>query len=237
MFYNIIMKKFLLINIVFFCVFICFSLDKFYQKRMEMVKYQIEARGVKNKKVLDAMKAVLRHKFVPEKIIEYSYDDRPLPIGNGQTISQPYIVALMTDLLGLKSDYKVLEIGTGSGYQAAVLSKIIKEVYTVEIYKELSDQAKKRFEDFGYNNIYCMNADGYYGWEDKGPFDAIIVTCAAGYVPPPLIKQLKVGGVLVIPVGEPFRVQNLLLIRKVSEEKIITEIITEVIFVPLLRKE
>lgn len=229
-------------TVSFFLLFIFLILsvnssDEFLQDRLLMVKHQIENRGIKERKVLDAMKKIQRHLFVPDDLKNNAYEDRPLPIGWGQTISQPYIVALMTELLNVNKESRVLEIGTGSGYQAAILSEIVKEVYTVEIFKELSSSAAEKFKNQKLANIYTLHADGYYGWEEKAPFDAIIVTCAAGFVPPPLIKQLKVGGVMAIPVGQPFRVQNLLLVKKLSEEKVETEVVTEVIFVPLIRSE
>ncbi len=209
--------------------------DNYQKLRDKMVTEQIENRGIKNKDVLKSMRMVQRDLFVPQDIKNFAYEDRPLPIGYGQTISQPYIVALMTELLELKYKDKVLEIGTGSGYQAAILSQIVEEVYTIEIYKELAEQAKERFKSLNYNNIKTLNADGYYGWEEKGPFDAIIVTCAPSFVPPPLIQQLKVGGLMVIPVGPPFTIQKLLLIKKIDENKVITEDILSVSFVPLIR--
>lgn len=228
------MKKIILIFFILILLF-SFSEDEFKIKRLSMVKTQIESRGITDKRVLNALKEVPRHLFVPEEQKKHAYEDRPLPIGFGQTISQPYIVALMTELLQLNENSKVLEIGTGSGYQAAILSKIVKEVYTIEIYAELAEKAKERFKKLGYTNIFTLNADGYYGWKEKAPFDGIIVTCAASFIPPPLLKQLKIGGIMVIPVGKPFTVQNLLLVKKISDEKIITEVITEVIFVPLIR--
>lgn len=209
--------------------------DDYQKLRDKMVTEQIENRGIKNKEVLRSMKSVQRDFFVPQDNKKFAYEDRPLPIGYGQTISQPYIVALMTELLDLKYKNKVLEIGTGSGYQAAILSQIVEEVYTIEIYKELSEQAKEKFKKLKYNNIKMLNADGYYGWEEKGPFDAIIVTCAPSFIPPPLIQQLKVGGLMVIPVGPPFTIQKLLLIKKIDENKVITEEICSVTFVPLIR--
>jgi len=210
--------------------------EQVYQKKREkMVTEQIEARGVKDKKVLDAMRKVPRHKFVSDEYKSYAYQDRPLPIECGQTISQPYIVGLMSELLKPKKGDKVLEVGTGSGYQAAVLSLIVKKVYTIEIFEKLGTSAKKRLKDLGYNNVEIKIADGYYGWKENAPFDCIIVTCAAGYVPPPLLEQLKEGGRMCIPVGAPFLVQTLMLIEK-KEGKIISHSICPVRFVPLLGK-
>ncbi len=209
---------------------------KYRKEREQMVKIQIENRGIRDSTVLSAMKEVPRHIFVPKLYRMFSYNDRPLSIGYGQTISQPYIVALMTELLKLNKDSKALEVGTGSGYQAAVLSKIVKEVYTIEIIEELYSRTNKVLKKAGYDSIKTKFGDGYYGWKKYAPYDAIIVTCAAEFVPPPLIKQLKIGGIICIPVGPPFRVQNLLKITKKSEELIETEVITQVRFVPLIRK-
>ncbi|MBC8526765.1 MAG: protein-L-isoaspartate(D-aspartate) O-methyltransferase [Candidatus Cloacimonetes bacterium] len=212
------------------------SETKYKKERDWMVKIQIENRGIKDTTVLSAMKDVPRHIFVPKLYRMFSYEDRPLPIGYGQTISQPYIVALMTELLKLNKDSKALEVGTGSGYQAAILSKIAKKVYTIEIIEELHIKTNKVLEKAGYDTIKTKFGDGYYGWEECAPYDAIIVTCAAEFVPPPLIKQLKIGGIMCIPVGPPFRVQNLLVITKKSEELLETKVITQVRFVPLIRK-
>jgi len=183
-------------------------------QREKMVADQIVARGVKDEKVLFSMGTVPRHKFVSEDLINSAYEDRPLPIGLGQTISQPYIVALMTQLLGLGEKDKVLEVGTGSGYQAAILSGIVKEVYTIEIFEELGTMAGKRLRDLGYHNVKVKVADGYYGWPEEALFDAIIVTCAATHIPPPLIEQLKDGGTMCIPVGSVFWTQNLMLVER-----------------------
>lgn len=211
--------------------------DSYSQKRARMVHYQLRLRDVKDDTVLNVMARVPRHLFVPKKIEKYAYEDRPLAIGYGQTISQPYIVAYMTELLSLNKNSKVLEIGTGSGYQAAILAEIAKEVYTIEIVEPLYQRSKELFDKLGYKNIYSKIGDGYYGWEEKGPYDGIIVTCAAEFVPPSLVRQLKTGGIICIPVGPLFGVQNLLLIRKRSEDQIETEIICQVRFVPLTRKK
>jgi len=208
----------------------------FKEKRLRMVKNQIQLRGIKDKDVIYAMKTVPRHKFVPDKYKNLAYMDRPLPIGYGQTISQPYIVALMTSLLDVKKEDKILEIGTGSGYQAAILSRIASKVYSVEIIKELHQKSTAIFKNLKYNNVKTLHADGYYGWNKYAPYDGIIVTCASELIPPPLIKQLKIGGKMCIPVGPPFRIQRLLLIKKTSPEKYKTEVITSVRFVPMLRK-
>ena len=213
----------------------CFAQNDSYRKEREaMVKQQIEHRGINNQPTLKAMTAVPRHKFVPPNLIEHAYEDRPLPIGYGQTISQPYIVAYMTAAIDPKPDHKVLEIGTGSGYQAAVLSEIVSEVYTIEIITGLYETASKRLHDLDYKNVTCKNADGYYGWKEHAPFDAIVVTAAAEYIPPPLIRQLKDGGKMIIPVGSPFLNQNLILVEKQGED-ITTKTLLPVLFVPFKR--
>ena len=183
--------------------------------------------------VLGSLAAVERHRFVPRERIPSAYENRPLPIGYGQTISQPYIVALMTDLLDPQPDDVVLEIGTGSAYQAAVLSGLVARVYTIEIVEPLADQARARLEDLGYDNVVAKLGDGYFGWEEHAPFDSIIVTAAATHVPPPLIEQLKPGGRMVIPVGGRFTAQWLLLIEKGEDGDIVTRQIAAVRFVPL----
>lgn len=183
-------------------------------------------------RVMQALATVPRHEFVPVLLSDIAYRNRPLPIGHGQTISQPYIVAIMTDLLNVKSDDKVLEIGTGSGYQAAILAELVDEVYTIEIIKPLANEAKQRLQTLGYKNISVKLGDGYYGWQEHAPFDAIIVTAAASHVPPSLIKQLKIGGRMVIPVGSRFMPQELLLINKDKQGKVTTKQIIPVSFVP-----
>lgn len=184
-------------------------------EREEMVSQQIEARGIANKLVLKAMRNVQRHKFVPEDMRRYAYEDRPLPIGEDQTISQPYIVALMTELLGFRGGEKVLEIGTGSGYQAAVLAEVVAEVYTIEIVESLARTAEKRLAGLGYRNIAVRFGDGYKGWEEHAPFDGVIVTCAPDHIPQPLVDQLRLGGRMVIPVGD--RYQELVLLVKTAD--------------------
>jgi len=187
-------------------------------------------------RVMMAMGKVPRHEFVPLHERPYAYLNRPLPIGHGQTISQPYIVAVMTDLLRPEPDQRVLEIGTGSGYQAAILAELVKEVYSIEIIEPLGEEAKQRLARLGYKNITIKIGDGYYGWPEKAPFDAIVVTAAASHIPPPLIKQLKVGGRMVIPVGSQFMTQELLLVTKGKDNKITTRQILPVRFVPLTGK-
>lgn len=186
-----------------------------------------------DERVLRVLATVPRHEFVPPAQTRHAYENRPLPIGAGQTISQPYIVALMTDLVAPRADHVVLEIGTGSGYQAAVLSHLVEHVYTIEIIEQLSDQASARFDRLGYDNVTTRLADGYFGWEEHAPYDAIVVTAAASHVPRPLIDQLRPGGFMVIPVGERFATQQLLLIGKSADGGIVTRQIATVRFVPL----
>ena len=182
--------------------------------RRQMVEEQIIARGIKDSNVIKAMLEVERHKFVPKEYEKYAYIDGPLPIGEEQTISQPYIVALMTEVLQLKGGEKVLEIGTGSGYQSAILSLIAKEVYTIEIIPSLAKSAQERLESLGYKNVYVKCGDGFLGWPEKAPFDGIIITCAAPRVPEPLIEQLAEGGRIVMPEGDEF--QMLVLYKKIK---------------------
>ena len=183
--------------------------------------------------VMAAMDAVPRHEFVPEKLHAVAYANRPLPVGHGQTISQPYIVALMTDLLEVDGDDVVFEVGTGSGYQAAVLAELARQVYTMEIVEPLALAARERLSRLGYGNVEARFADGYYGWPEKGPFDAVIVTAAVNHIPPPLVEQLRPGGRLVVPVGERFTVQHLLLVHKLDDERVTVRQILPVRFVPL----
>jgi len=195
--------------------------------------YRETGRQAFDPRVMKTMASIERHQFVPDDLESSAYENRPLPIGYGQTISQPYIVALMTDLLELDGNDVVLEIGTGSGYQAAILSNLVKEVYTIEIIAPLAELAKTRLSRLGFNNVTTRLADGYYGWEEQAPFDAIVVTAAAGQVPPPLIDQLRPGGRMVIPVGSRFFVQQLLLVQKAMDGKVKTRQILPVRFVPL----
>ena len=184
-------------------------------------------------KVMDAMRKVPRHEFVPRQVRDIAYENRPLPIGYGQTISQPYIVALMTDLLEPKPQQKVLEVGTGSGYQAAILAQLVAEVYTIEIIEPLGNEARERLKRLNYRNVHVRIGDGYYGWKEHGPYDGIVVTAAASHIPPPLIQQLKPGGRMVIPVGSRFMVQQLVLVEKDAKGKLTTRQILPVRFVPL----
>ena len=203
------------------------------EERKRMVEEQIRARGVTNHLVLEAMRRVPRHKFVEARLQSEAYDDHPLPIGYGQTISQPYIVALMTELLELKAGEKVLEIGTGSGYQAAVLAAQTTNVYTMEIVKPLYEQAAKRLRDAGLPENHVRHGDGYFGWEEHATFDAIIVTAAADHIPPPLLKQLCTGGRMVIPIGPIHATQRLVIVKKDRDGKVKTRSVLPVRFVPL----
>jgi len=205
----------------------------FTAMRERMVEDQITRRGVRDKDVVRAISSVPRHRFVPRGLMSGGYDDTPLPIGYGQTISQPYIVAYMTEIIKVDRGDTVLEIGTGSGYQAAVLSAVAKKVYTIEIIPQLAESASLRLEKLGYKNVTVRHADGYYGWREHAPFDAIIVTAAAGHIPPPLLKQLKPGGRMVIPVGGPFMIQSLVLVKKDRAGRITTRNLMAVRFVPL----
>jgi protein-L-isoaspartate(D-aspartate) O-methyltransferase len=190
-------------------------------------------RGALDPRVLKAMGTVPRHAFVPERLRDEAYENRPLPIGHGQTISQPYIVALMTDLVEPEPGDVVLEVGTGSGYQAAVLAGLVGSLYTVEIIPALAESARERLKRLGYDNVTVIRADGYYGWEEAAPFDGIVVTAAASHIPPPLIRQLKPGGVMVIPVGGPFMVQELIRVTKDASGRTRSEHLLPVRFVPL----
>lgn len=207
--------------------------DDFALLRENMVQSQIEARGVKDARVLSALRKVERHKFVPPSVRRLAYMDSPLPIGHGQTISQPYIVALMTELCQLKPGDRVLEIGTGSGYQAAILAELAEEIYTIEILPTLASRAAALLEKMGYRNIKVKCGDGYLGWPEYAPFDAIIVTCAPNEVPELLLEQLAEGARLVIPVGDTY--QELKLIVK-KQGRLEERSVLPVIFVPMIRK-
>ena len=202
-------------------------------RRLQMVTDQIAARGVTDERVLAALRDVPRHLFVPPAMRSQAYEDHPLPIGHGQTISQPYIVAYMTEVLRLKPTSRVLEVGTGSGYQAAVLGKVAGQVYTVEILAPLAESARKTLASLGYTNVHVRVGDGFAGWPEHAPFDAIMVTAAPEEVPPPLIEQLAVGGRLVVPVGRV--VQQLTLVEK-TPKGLVTERKMPVRFVPLVRQ-
>ena len=215
--------------------------NEFIEIRNRMVTTTIERpwdgrARVKDESVLAAIRSVPRHAFVPLNIRRRAYADSPLPIGHGQTISQPYIVALMTELLELTPESKVLEIGTGSGYQAAVLAHLTRHVYTIEIIKPLAERAARTLREQGYAEVKTRRADGYFGWKEEAPFDAIIVTCAAGHLPPPLWEQLKNGGRIAIPIGGQHELQRLVVVTKTPEGKRRSRTVTAVRFVPLTRE-
>jgi len=206
--------------------------DPYALKRQAMIRNDIEGRGVKDKRVIEVMGRIPRHLFVDASIRDKAYSDYPLPIGEGQTISQPYVVALMTEALKLMPTDRVLEIGTGSGYQAAVLSEIVKEVYTIEIKKLLADNAAARLRNLGYKNVKVKYGDGYAGWPEYAPFDAIIITASVNHIPPLLIKQLKEGGRLILPFGNTFKLQTLTLVTK-RKGKLNVQQLGSVAFVPM----
>ncbi len=207
---------------------------EFKQRRIEMVSGQIEARGIRDTSVLAAMRKVPRHLFVHPDLVEFAYSDQPLPIGLDQTISQPYIVAFMTEQLELERNHKVLEVGTGSGYQAAVLAEIVDSVWSIEILTSLASAASERLGGLGYHNVDVRCGDGYVGWPEHAPFDAIIVTAAAEEIPQPLVDQLNDGGRMIIPVGNRFSVQHLVLVEK-RGDRVSRRNVGPVRFVPLLR--
>ena len=208
--------------------------DSFVRVRAQMVRQQLERRDIQNKRVLAAMENVPRHRFVPGDLQRVAYQDSPLPIGNGQTISQPYIVALMTQLVDPQPDSKVLDVGTGSGYQAAILGELADEVYSIEIVEPLAVSAKRRLGELGYKNITVRHGDGYAGWESESPFDVIVVAAAPDHIPPALIEQLAPGGRLVIPVGD--RLQSLMLVQKQQDGTVTRTNVAPVAFVPMTGK-
>ena len=210
--------------------------DAFRQARLAMVADQVAARGVKDPRVLDAMRAVPRHEFVPLTLRDDAYVDSPLPIGHGQTISQPYIVALMTELARPSPADRVLEVGTGSGYQAAVISRLVSRVFTVELVDPLAQSASAVLRRLGYSNVTVRSGDGYLGWPDEAPFDIVLVTAAPEQVPAALVAQLKPGGRLIVPVGRAWDVQDLQLIEKDAGGKVKTRSVIPVRFVPLVKK-
>jgi len=230
------MKRIILlfVSILLLCINTATGQKDYIFHREQMVKWQLQGRDITDLTTLTAMLNVPRHEFVPESMKVRAYTDGPLPIGNGQTISQPYIVAFMTQALQLKADHRVLEIGTGSGYQAAVLAKIVDSVYTIEIVAELAKTAKKRLKDLGYTNVVVKWGDGYHGLPSKAPFDAIMVTAGADSIPQPLIDQLKVGGRMIIPVGPHNGIRQLVLVTK-KKNKIIRKNLMPVRFVPFTR--
>jgi protein-L-isoaspartate(D-aspartate) O-methyltransferase len=205
--------------------------DILNKKREQMIESQIKARGIEDENLLEAMRKIPRHAFVPSNMQEYAYNDEPLPIGGGQTISQPYIVAYMTNVLGLKKGDKVLEIGTGSGYQAALLAEMAEEVYTVEIHEDLAQKARKILDRLGYDNIHYHIGDGTQGWTEHAPYDAIMVTAAPSKIPEKLKEQMKIGAKMVIPVGQTM--QELILLTR-EEDKFIRRKLLPVRFVPLV---
>ncbi len=211
--------------------------DPFSLQREVMVEKGIIGLGITDEAVIDVMRKVPRHEFVPEEVQALAYENHPLPIGYGQTISQPYIVALMTEALGLTKDDIVLEVGTGSGYQAAVLGELVEQVYTVEIIGSLAERAGTTFSKLGYDHITVHHTDGYFGLEEQAPFDAIIVTAAPDHIPQPLVQQLKIGGKMVIPVGPVGGFQTLWMVTRVSESEVRSENLGGVRFVPLTREE
>ncbi|MFP3981614.1 MAG: protein-L-isoaspartate(D-aspartate) O-methyltransferase [Desulfobacterales bacterium] len=205
---------------------------EFRQQRMQMIRDQLKARGIQDPAILKAFEKVQRHRFVPDRLQQFAYADRPLPIGEGQTISQPYIVAVMTRALELKKTDRVLEIGTGSGYQAAILAELCDQVYTIEIIESLAETAKKTLSALGYENVHVKIGDGFKGWPEHAPFDAIIVTCAPTEVPEPLKEQLAEGGSMVIPVGKSAD-QQLVLLEK-QDGELLEKKILPVLFVPMV---
>lgn len=207
--------------------------DEFVDARAAMVERQLKARGISDERVLEVMGRLPRHLFVDPSMMDQAYEDHPLPIAEGQTISQPYVVALMTESLDLDGSEKVLEVGTGSGYQAAVLAELCGEVYTIEIREGLAESAGELLASLEYDNVQVKCADGYFGWEEHAPFDAIIITCAVNHVPPYLIQQLKDGGRLILPLGSIQYYQTLTLIDRQGEELLVTYI-TNVSFVPMI---
>ena len=210
--------------------------SNYASERDDMVARQIAERGVRDPRVLAAMRKVPRHEFVPDTEKRHAYRDTPLPIGAGQTISQPYIVALMTELAEPDESDRVLEVGTGSGYQAAVLAEIVQHVYTIEIEAELAQRASEALHKLGYDNVTVRTGDGYAGWEEHAPFDIIIVTAAPDHVPQPLIDQLKPGGRMVVPVGPIYATQELRVLEKDAAGKVVVKSVAPVRFVPLRRR-
>ncbi|MFB3134096.1 MAG: protein-L-isoaspartate(D-aspartate) O-methyltransferase [Rhodothermales bacterium] len=226
--------RYLLAPIALLCCVTTAAAQNYSAQRNRMVETQIQRRGIEDEAVLRAMRTVPRHLFVPERYVQRAYEDRPLPIGYGQTISQPYIVAYMTELVRPRPGQRILEIGTGSGYQAAVLAEIVDSVFTIEIVSELAEAVTGRLDRLGYDAVTVKHADGYHGWAAHAPFDAIVVTAAAEHVPPPLIKQLKDGGRMIIPVGSPFFTQTLMLVEK-RDGEVRTRSLVPVRFVPFTR--
>ncbi len=231
------MKNHLIFLILLFALITPGCLDSaddttFTQAREKMVREDLMGRDITDPRVLEVMGNIPRHLFVDESLQHVAYNDNPLPIGEGQTISQPYVVALMTQSLELKGNETVLEIGTGSGYQAAVLAELVEEIYTIEIKPTLAKKAEERLDSMDYKNIHVKNADGYFGWEEHAPYDAIMVTAAVNHIPPSLLDQLRDGGKLILPLGSTAYYQTLTLVEKQDNELVVTHI-TSVMFVPL----
>lgn len=226
------------LSLSIFCGFLFFDVayssdnNHHRSQREKMVIQQIQQRGISDTNVLEAMHKVPRHLFVPEALRGKAYGDHPLAIGEGQTISQPYIVALMTESLKLSKNNRVLEIGTGSGYQAAVLAEVVDKVYSIEIRKNLYHKAVETLQQTGYPQVRTLLGDGYFGWEDSAPFDAIMITASVDHIPPPLLSQLKDGGKLILPLGNPFSYQNLTLVTREGDDYSVKQI-TGVLFVPM----
>ncbi len=214
----------------------CAGQEDYAEARRTMVREHLRGRDISDPRVLEVMGRVPRHEFVPAILRSRAYADHALPIAEGQTISQPYIVALMTQLAEIEEDHAVLEVGTGSGYQSAVLAEMVREVHTIEIIPELAESAQAKLAALGYENVHGKTGDGYLGWAENAPYDAILVTAAAPEVPPPLVAQLAPGGILVIPVGPQSQVQKLLRIEKANDGTITTKEIIPVVFVPLVRE-
>ena len=208
--------------------------DRFTKPRQRMVDVQLKGRDITDPQVLTVMARVPRHQFVSKRLSSQAYADHPLPIAEGQTISQPYIVALMTQTLGIQPDEKILEVGTGSGYQAAVLAELTKNVYTIEIRPKLAKEARKRLNNLGYTTVQVKQGDGYFGWQEKAPFDAIIITAAANHIPPLLLKQLKPGGRMILPLGSTTFFQTLTLINKLADGTTDVQHLITVSFVPMI---
>ncbi len=223
---------YLLVAVSLLPAFLAYPGDSHEKNRRRMVERDLKGRDIKDAKVLQVMGKIPRHLFVDASLEDRAYEDYPLPIGEGQTISQPYVVALMTQALRVRASDRVLEIGTGSGYQAAVLAELVKDVYTIEIRKGLAEKAERRLRDLGYRNVKVKYGDGYFGWEEHAPFDAVIITASANHIPPPLIKQLKENGRLIIPLGSTVYFQTLTLaVKKKGDLEL--EQMASVAFVPM----
>lgn len=231
--FQVLLFPFLLLSTIALNPLLAAEDEKSIQARRQMVELDIKGRGIRDKTILTVMQKVPRHLFVPKNLRNRAYGDHPLPIGEGQTISQPYVVALMTEALQLKGGEKVLEIGTGSGYQAAVLAEIVKEVYTIEIRKTLATRAEETLRDLGYGNVKVRQADGYFGWKEYAPFDAIIITASTNHIPPVLLQQLRKGGRLILPLGSTVYAQVLTLVRK-RDGELDVEQLGAVAFVPMV---